>query len=278
MEIYILSVFFIFGLIFGSFLNVVLLRFNTGKGLDGRSACMSCGAELNWNELIPVFSFAFQKGRCKHCKAKISWQYPLVEIATGALFSLSYGFMMTKVGLTSLQDYVALIFLLIIIIFAVLIFVYDMRHKIIPDLFSYLMAVAAFLFLLSIHSFEYFKTTEGILDLLAGPILFAFFFAFWFFSRGKAMGLGDAKLALGMGWTLGFVYSISSLLLAFIVGAIFSLALMFIGNLKLGASRITITMKSEIPFGPFLILAMFLTLFAGLDITGLADTLSLYFL
>src|SRR3989344_606823 len=79
---------FAVGAIIGSFLNVVSLRFNTGVGIGGRSKCMSCGTGLTWKELIPLVSFAAQKGSCRKCKSKISWQYPLVEFAAGAVFVL----------------------------------------------------------------------------------------------------------------------------------------------------------------------------------------------
>src|SRR3989338_6841366 len=79
-------VFFVFGLIVGSFLNVVIYRFNTAKSFGGRSACVSCQNKLCWYELIPLVSFLSQKGRCRNCKARISIQYPLVEFATGLIF------------------------------------------------------------------------------------------------------------------------------------------------------------------------------------------------
>src|SRR5574343_2050011 len=81
---------FVFGAIVGSFLNVVSLRFNTGVGLGGRSKCMSCGTGLTWKELVPIFSFLFQRGACKKCKSKISWQYPLVEFVAGVIFVLIF--------------------------------------------------------------------------------------------------------------------------------------------------------------------------------------------
>src|SRR4051812_24315811 len=79
-------IFFIFGIIIGSFLNVVILRYNTERNLGGRSACMSCRNTLAWYELVPLFSYIFQRGRCMNCKTKISAQYPIVEFITGILF------------------------------------------------------------------------------------------------------------------------------------------------------------------------------------------------
>ena len=85
-----LIIFSILGLIIGSFLNVVILRFNTNKTLGGRSGCMACEKELNWYELIPVFSFFALQGRCSGCQTKISVQYPLVELATGVIFGVLF--------------------------------------------------------------------------------------------------------------------------------------------------------------------------------------------
>ena len=87
LNLYFAILFFIFGTIVGSFLNVLILRYNTGiSAARGRSFCFSCGKNLNWLELVPVLSFLFQKGKCRGCKSKISWQYPLVECLTGLLF------------------------------------------------------------------------------------------------------------------------------------------------------------------------------------------------
>ena len=82
---------FVFGTIIGSFLNVVILRYGTGKSFaKGSSQCFSCGKKLSWYELVPILSFLFQKGKCKGCGSKISWQYPLIETITGVLFLLIF--------------------------------------------------------------------------------------------------------------------------------------------------------------------------------------------
>ncbi len=127
---------FIFGCVIGSFLNVVSLRFKTGKGLNGRSMCMSCGKTLTWKELVPVFSFLVQKGKCHGCKSKISWQYPLVELATGTLFALIFWQTLKYATISPAVIAITLIYLISTCLLIV-ITVYDIRHKIIPDSLVY---------------------------------------------------------------------------------------------------------------------------------------------
>ncbi|MFA4853534.1 MAG: prepilin peptidase, partial [Bacteroidales bacterium] len=87
MSILIFVFIFLLGTIVGSFLNVVIFRFNTGRTITtGRSICMNCNRDLRWYELIPVLSFLIQSGKCRRCASKISHQYPLVEIVTGLVF------------------------------------------------------------------------------------------------------------------------------------------------------------------------------------------------
>src|ERR1035437_1662273 len=114
-------IFFIFGLIIGSFLNVVILRLNTEKSFGGRSACMSCQNQLVWYELIPVFSFLALRGRCRNCKARISIQYPLVEFTTGLIFALLFlkfenVFFLDTLVFTLSYAYYAVMFLLLVVI------------------------------------------------------------------------------------------------------------------------------------------------------------------
>jgi prepilin signal peptidase PulO-like enzyme (type II secretory pathway) len=87
MEFLVAAAFFVFGSIIGSFLNVLILRFNTGATFGGRSKCFSCGRELRWYDLVPILSFLFLRGRCRFCKSKISLQYPTVELITGLIFT-----------------------------------------------------------------------------------------------------------------------------------------------------------------------------------------------
>ena len=267
MEILFSAFVFILGIIIGSFLNVVILRYNSGLSINGRSKCFSCSKTLAWYELIPVFSFLFQKGKCRKCFSKVSLQYPLVELATGVVFLALY----KRFIEFSFFDYslatTDFILLLVITSILIVIFVYDLRHKIIPDGLSYAFAVFALIRMFLLIDPSTYGTLITKLNFLAGPILFLPFYLLWKFSKGKWIGLGDGKLAVGIGWMLGFIYGLSAIVLAFWIGAAFSIALLLILRLKNQGSRIT--MKTVIPFAPFMILGAMIVFFFGLDVLSL---------
>jgi leader peptidase (prepilin peptidase)/N-methyltransferase len=261
------ALFFIFGAIVGSFLNVVILRYNTGRKVTGRSACATCGRTLKWHELVPIVSFLAQRGRCTTCGSRISWQYPLVEFLTGVLF---LGIFLKF--LVPLQFFPYFIlhasYLMIVVSLLVIIAVYDLRHKIIPDPF-----VFAFIALAGLWGAGEYLTgtlTTPLFWLLAGPILALPFAVLWVLSRGKWMGLGDAKLVWGAGWLLGLMPGVNALLLAFWSGAIISIAVLIAhsatGQRRLSQHSRQFTMKSEIPFAPFIILGVLVVLFFGFDV------------
>jgi prepilin signal peptidase PulO-like enzyme (type II secretory pathway) len=244
---------FIFGAIVGSFLNVVALRWNTGKGLGGRSMCMSCGKTLTWKELVPIFSFVAQKGACRKCKSKISWQYPLVEFIAGAIFVLifmTFPPVSILAGITTLMQIIAACLLLVIS-------VYDIKHKIIPDILVYTFDGLAFISIF-IGGSSWWHV-PSISMLLSGPILALPFALLWVISKGKWMGLGDAKLVLGLGWMLGFSAGVNAIVLAFWIAAVVSVIWLYAvyGKFK---------HKTEIPFGPYLIIGFYLVLLFGIQV------------
>lgn len=256
---------FLLGTIIGSFLNVVIYRFNTGKSITkGRSMCMTCNRTLRWYELIPVFSFLIQSGKCRRCASTISHQYPLVELGTGLVFTLIafhflYVLFFSQLAYTVLVIFYSFIFSLLIVIL-----VYDIRHKIIPDRLVYIFCILAFLSVYLTHSgIGPLLMTPKILAVLAGPLLAAPFALLWLVSKGTWMGLGDAKLILGLGWLLGPWLGLSMLTLSFWIGALVSLGIMFF-------SRRRMTMKTEIPFAPFLIFSTFVVFLFTIDIFRLA--------
>lgn len=267
---------FLLGASIGSFLNVVALRYNSGLSLGGRSHCFSCNTTLYWYELIPAVSFLCLRGRCGRCKSALSLQYPLVELLTGLIFLLIWnhesilcnqGFLPVRCVLTT--AYFCIVFSILTVIA-----VYDMRHKIIPDglVFSFiLLALGRLFFTVPFLELMHFP---GLWNLLAGPLLFLPFFSLWFISGGRWMGLGDAKLALGIGWLLPLTQGIAAIILAFWMGALVSVSLLLVGRfqraprgkagLSLWAKRLT--MKSEIPFAPFLIASTLLVFLSGVDV------------
>ena len=278
---------FILGTIVGSFLNVVALRYNSGLSLGGRSCCFSCSKTLRWYELIPLASFLFLRGRCGRCRSGVSLQYPLVELLTGLIFLLIWNHESILWNQESFTVYCLLSTVYFFVVFSILIVIaiYDNRHKIIPDglVFSFvILALGRLFFTVSFLELVHFP---GLWNLLAGPILFLPFFLLWFISGGQWMGLGDAKLALGVGWLLPLAHGLTALIFAFWTGALVSLFLLVIQRLRVRAGGKAglsldgkhLTMKSEIPFAPFLIFGTLIAFLSGVDIFWLGGLLGTAF-
>ena len=251
-------VFFVFGLIIGSFLNVVIYRFNTHRTFGGRSNCMSCQKKLCWYELIPLISFLALKGRCLKCKSKISMQYPIVELIGGLVFAglfLKFQdlfFINITAFITTMAFYAVMFSLLLVIA------VYDLKHKIIPDVLALVFGILAFVGLFLFNSFGFHLHFPTILEFLSGILIALPFAIIWLVSKGNWMGLGDAKLALGLGWLLGLSRVISGVVLSFWVGAIVGIFLIIFSKKH--------SIKSEIPFAPFLALGALLAFLFELHI------------
>jgi prepilin signal peptidase PulO-like enzyme (type II secretory pathway) len=264
-----ISIFFlILGSIIGSFLNVVILRLNTGRGLNGRSGCLSCAKKLHWHELVPIISFFALKRRCSGCKSKISWQYPLVEISTALIFLGVFLKQLPIFYYAPVLSILGLVIYLIIWSILIVIFVYDLKHTIIPNTLVYTFSGLAFVFSLISIPYDLWFKFPYVLDIFSGLIFFIPFFLLWFLSRGRWIGLGDGKLALGIGCLLGFISGLSAIVLSFWIGAIFAVFLMLLSRLNISVRGITI--KSEMPFAPFLIIGTLILFFVPLDILGLA--------
>ncbi len=249
--------FFIFGLIIGSFLNCVIYRISKEESfLKGSSYCPKCRHKLNFLDLFPVISFVFLSGRCRYCKELISWQYPLVELMTGFLFSFVYFEFGPVVNLFSFVS-LEILFWCTVWSFFIIMFVFDWKHYIIPDEVVYpaiILSVAWITYSFLVGMADRTQIFEAVLSAFGASL---FFFLIWFFSKGRAMGFGDVKLAFLMGLLLGWGKIVLGLFLGFLFGAIIGLILIILK--KKG-------MKSEIPFGPFLILGTFISLFFGQSI------------
>lgn len=257
----------ILGIIVGSFLNVVIFRFHTGRSLGGRSHCMTCKKTLSWYELIPLFSFLAQGGKCRSCKAAISPQYFAVEFLTGMGFAIVTSMYAVPL-LVTLWAIPPMVFGFILVALFMVIAVYDARHLIMPDTF-----VVAFIILAALQLFFPFLShvSETLIQLpgwgtiLAGIIIPLPFLVLWFLSKGRWLGFGDIKFMIGIGWLLGIWGGITAIMFAFWIGTLWILfvyslrsIMTFLSTRGLSTQPVRRIMNKEIPFAPFLIIATFI--------------------
>lgn len=241
---------FILGLLIGSFLNVLIDRIPKGKSFaKGRSYCDSCKKTLKWYDLIPVFSFIFLQGKCRQCRSPISFYYPIVELVTASLFVFTFNFLSSggimnqELRIMDLGYYFFLIASLIVIFFT------DLKYGIIPDKVLFVAISISILYLFFIHNSLF------MIHLLSGVGAFLLFLLLYLITKGKGMGFGDVKLVFLMGLFLGFLNTTLALYLAFLTGAVVGLILILWGKRKFFGGKI--------PFGPFLVLGTFISLFLG---------------
>ncbi|MBI5077535.1 prepilin peptidase [Candidatus Falkowbacteria bacterium] len=250
---------FITGLCVGSFLNVIILRLGSGQVcrlpekrsiVRGRSACPRCKEPILWYDLIPLMSFFILKTRCRHCREKISWQYPLIELATGLAFVLLALYHQVNVNPVNPFFYRDIVFFSALII----IFVTDLKCFLIFD--AVVIPMMAFAFLANVFVFG---TASNYVDVVfnlifAAAVGAAFFLAQYLLSKGKWLGAGDIRLGLLMGLMLGWPNVLAAIFIAYIFGAIASIILLLFKIKK---------MKSQVPLGVFLSLSTMVMLIYG---------------
>ena len=232
-------IFGIFGLVLGSFYNVVGLRVPKGESIvNPPSHCTSCGKRLTAFELIPVLSYLIQRGKCKGCGVKVSPIYCFTEIVTALLFALCY----VKFGFTA-ELAVALLFVSLLVI----INVSDIAYMLIPN--KILLFFLPFLIVSRIVS-----PLKPWWDSLLGAVIgFSVLLLIAVVSKG-GMGGGDIKLFLLIGLVLGTIHTLLTLFLASVVG-------MIVGGIVLkvrGQGR-----KTPLPFGPSIAVGALLAYFYG---------------
>jgi len=247
---------FILGLFIGSFLNCVSCRiFLEEDFVSKNSYCPNCKHKLSALDLVSVFSFLLLRGKCRYCKDKISWQYPLVELGTGLVFAAIYSYLgFSLMGSFSGYQLWNLIYLLVVFSLLIIAFIYDAKHYLIPDRITF-SGIIVSLCWIAFSFYSKIITTGDVLSIIySGVFASLFFFCLWFFSRGKAMGFGDVKLAFLMGLILGFPNIIVALFFAFMTGAIVGVVLI---------AKAAKKMKSQVPFGPYLIAGTLFALLYG---------------
>lgn len=229
----------IFGLMIGSFLNMLIPRLHKGQGgiFFGRSHCTSCGKQLRISELVPLVSYFWLKGKCFHCKKHISLWYPATEFVSALVFAS------LTLYASSFTMWVWYAFLFTVLLF---ILFYDLRYKEIHDgvmIPSILIAFIGTCFL-----------GDPIDSLIGGVIGFSFFYLQYLVSRGKWIGAGDMRIGIFMGLMLGWNLTLIALVLSYIFGSLISIFLL----LSKKASR-----KTAIPLGPFLVVGTAVAFFYG---------------
>jgi len=222
-----------------------------------------------WYELIPVLSFLIQSGKCRKCASSISHQYPLVELLTGIVFALiAYKFLPILYFSSAIYVFFLVLFMFLFSLLIV-ISVYDLRHKIIPDKLVIIFIVFSFLSIfVNLSPFGSLFIMPDYTALIAGPVLALPFALLWLFSKGRLMGLGDGKLVLGIGWMLGLSAGVCMVILSFWIGTIISVTMMFLSKNKMN-------MKTEIPFAPYLIISALIVFIFNLDIFSLIRLFSI---
>ncbi|MGJ9457201.1 prepilin peptidase [Oceanobacillus sp. CF4.6] len=231
--------FFLLGLIFGSFYNVVGLRIPQHIPFaNDRSMCPNCKQQLTWYENIPLFSFLVQRGKCRHCKQSISYIYPTIELFTGILFAWSY---------YTLGFQFELITVLLLVSMLMIILVTDITYMLIPNkvLFFFLPFFIVMRFVVPLNPWW-----SAIVGAIIG---FGLIFIIILISRG-GMGAGDMKLFGVLGIVLGTEKILVAFFLACVIGSVIGMMLILFN---------VIERKQPVPFGPYIVLAALITYFYG---------------
>jgi len=285
MSLELIIVFFVLGIVVGSFLNVVICRYQPNffllskEIIGGRSHCLSCGSKLSWFELIPLISFLIQGGKCRHCHSRLLWQYPLVELISGLIFVgvpyYFFSFVSPAKSITEL-DFALIIGWILIFLIWLLIFFIDLRWLVIPnELNLAIFLIGIFITLIlnfgnfsdnSISPFfgsfisPYdlifpFFTEKVIIKHLYGAFFGGVVFGLIFLlGRGRALGLGDVKLALVSGLVFGWPDIFLAVILSFLLGGLIAFILLIFRKKRFG---------DKIPFGPVFVIALIITVFFG---------------
>jgi len=225
--------FFLLGLIFGSFINSLVYRLYHNLTLWERSFCQNCRKTLAFFDLIPFLSFILLKGKCRYCQKQISWQYPLVELITGLLFALVW-----------LKNQTVDLFFILVLIF---LFVFDLKYYLILDKIVWPALLVAFIFNLILDI--------GIWSLVIGVAIGSGFFLLQYLvSSGKWVGLGDAKLGALIGVMFGWKLTLLALVIAYLIGGLTAIILLISKQKKFG---------DVLPMGTFLACAATIVLLWG---------------
>jgi prepilin signal peptidase PulO-like enzyme (type II secretory pathway) len=230
----------ILGAFFGSFATMLIWRlYYDEKGICfGRSKCPQCKKVLKPQNLVPVFSWVFQRGKCAFCAAHISFFYPVVELVFAFVF---FVFTQKFFGTAEFLPF------LIATFFALLLFFYDVRFFIVDRRISWPAIAFAV-------GFSFFRDLPFLDFLIGGAVGFLFYEIQYFVSKGRWVGAGDREFGAFMGFLLGWKFLLLALFMANILGVLFALPLLLTGKA---------TGKTPLPMGAFLMPVLLIFLYDG---------------
>lgn len=250
-----LVILLLLGLSMGSFVNALVWRLREGRNWwSERSECTACHHTLAWYDLIPVVSWVMLRRRCRYCHKPISAQYPLVESIVAVLFVLSY--VIWPFALVTPYEWLYFGLFLAALVTMVALSVYDIRWYELPELLTASLAIVG-LAMMAIRQCGLNSCTADSLGVdmaLALLPIAGLYGVLHAVSRGRWVGLGDVKLGIGLGFILGWPAALVAVFLANAIGLLYVAPLMAMGK---------VTPKSHIPFGPFLIVAGYISFFVG---------------
>lgn len=242
---------FLFGVVIGSFLNVLILRIPIGMDFKkGRSMCMTCKHTLHAKDLVPLFSWLFLGGKCRYCKAKISVQYPIVEGLNGVMYVLIFAFICGGVPNIALLGYCAAFSALLVTT------VIDWRTMEIPDSMWITVLIGGILVYIDElikEGFDWHCLSERVIGFFAAS---GVLFILAVITKG-GMGGGDIKLMAACGFLLGWKVVLLSLVMGAAIGTLY---LLFTAVKNKGK------VQRKVPFAPHLSLAVTLCMFCGTQI------------
>ncbi len=244
----------IIGLLIGSFLSVVITRYGTDETIIyGRSRCGQCKKVIAWYDNIPLIGYVMLRGRCRHCRGVISIFYPMVEVVTAITFLVITYFFYSNTGsvFLDIKNMVHLLLALAIATGLIVIFFYDLRTMHIPMNIAWGTVVLVLLYKSIVYLYSGGDIHNVILALVGGFCGYAFLFLLSALSRERWMGAGDAYIGLIGGLITAWPAVVFFLTVAFGIGAVVGIVLIISGL----RSR-----KDAVPFAPFLIVAIAITI------------------
>ncbi len=236
-NIIVAAIFGLYGIVIGSFVNVLILRLPIHESITlKRSHCMNCGHTLAWYELFPLFSYLFLRGKCRHCKAHISVQYPIVEAVNGVLYVILF---LVK-GIT-VETFLYCLCASALLALSVI----DWRTQTIPLGFNIFIFILGLVRLITDIS----NWSQYVIGLFA---VSGFLLLLWLITKGRGIGDGDIKLMAATGLLLGWQLNIVAFLLGCIIGSVVHLVIMAVKK----AGRV-------LAFGPYLSMGVYIAMIWG---------------